>query len=75
MQAGQVAANVIAVLRGKAPKAVGGLPFDVIAVATGRERAAGRLGYFGMPSFMFHKAKGKTLVVERIPEYVNGSIA
>jgi apoptosis-inducing factor 2 len=56
-----VAKNIEAVLKGKQPTKVGGMPFDVLIVALGRDRSAGRMGYVHVPSYFGYKMKGQTL--------------
>ena len=60
-------------LRDKAPVAVRTLPFDVLMVATGRGRGVGRLGPVKVFSIMVYLIKGKTLGVQRLPGWVDGS--
>ncbi|KAI0478481.1 hypothetical protein GGR56DRAFT_324337 [Xylariaceae sp. FL0804] len=73
-QAAGVAKNIDAVLRHKKPGKVSTIPFDTLMVATGRERGCGRLGSLNVfPSIMVHKVKGKTLGIEQLPGYVDGS--
>ena len=53
--------------------AVKTLPFDVLMVATGRSRGVGRLGVVKVFSIMAYLIKGKTLGVQRLPGWVDGS--
>ncbi|CAJ2514131.1 Uu.00g022500.m01.CDS01 [Anthostomella pinea] len=72
-QAAGVAKNVDAALRGKAPSVVKTLPMDVLALATGRSRGCGRMGPVKMFSFMVYYIKGKTLGIQHLPAYVDGT--
>lgn len=74
-QAAGVAKNIGLVASGKQPTPVKLLPFDIYAVATGRSRGAGRAGSVKLLSFMVYMAKGKTLAVERMAGYIDGSVA
>lgn len=51
------------------------IPFDVAMVTVGRGRGCGRMGAVKTPSMMVYLIKGKTLGVQRIPSYVDGSVA
>lgn len=73
-QAAGVAKNIDAVLRGKAQSPVKTIPIDVLLVATGRARGAGRMGPVKAFSFLVYSIKGKTLGVERLPAWVDGSL-
>ncbi|KAK7754125.1 hypothetical protein SLS62_003971 [Diatrype stigma] len=73
MQAAGVAKNIDAALRGKAPAPVKTLPFDVFMCATGRSRGVGRMGAVKVFSLMVYLIKGKTLGVQRLPGWVDGS--
>ncbi|KAK6957492.1 hypothetical protein Daesc_000278 [Daldinia eschscholtzii] len=72
-QAAGVAKNIDLVLRGKAPTPVKTLPMDVLMVATGRSRGAGRMGSVKVFSIMVYMIKGKTLGIQSLPGYVDGS--
>jgi NADH dehydrogenase FAD-containing subunit len=72
-QAAGVAKNIDAVLRGKNPTPVKTLPFDVLMVATGRSRGAGRMGPVKAFSLMVYFIKGKTLGTQGLPAWVDGS--
>ncbi|KAI1739599.1 hypothetical protein F4680DRAFT_140472 [Xylaria scruposa] len=72
-QAAGVAKNIDAVLRGKSQSPVKTIPFDVLMVATGRSRGAGRMGSVKTFSLMVYLIKGKTLGVEKLSAWVNGS--
>ncbi|KAI1450552.1 FAD/NAD(P)-binding domain-containing protein [Annulohypoxylon stygium] len=72
-QAAGVAKNIDLALRGKPPVVVKTIPMDVLMVATGRGRGAGRLGSVKVFSFMVYMMKGKTLGVQQLPGYVDGS--
>ncbi|KAL8382830.1 hypothetical protein RB595_006553 [Gaeumannomyces hyphopodioides] len=74
-QAAGLAKNLVAALDGKAPAAVKLMPMDIFALATGRSRGVGRMGSIKMFSFMVWMAKGRTLGVERLKGYVDGSVA
>ncbi len=75
MKAAGVAKNVDFALKGKAPLAVKLMPFDILACAVGRSRGAGRAGSIKLFSYMVHMAKGKTLALQMVPTYVDGSVA
>ncbi|KAL7628007.1 hypothetical protein AAE478_002203 [Parahypoxylon ruwenzoriense] len=72
-QAAGVAKNIDLVLKDKAPVPVKTLPMDVLMVATGRSRGAGRLGSVKVFSIMVYMIKGKTLGTQSLPGYVDGS--
>ncbi|KAI1436317.1 FAD/NAD(P)-binding domain-containing protein [Xylaria sp. CBS 124048] len=72
-QAAGVAKNLDAVLRGKAQSPVKTIPIDILMVATGRSRGAGRLGPVKAFSLMVYHIKGKTLGTQRLPSWVDGS--
>lgn len=72
-QAAGVAKNIDQVLREKSAAVVKTLPFDVLMVATGRGRGVGRLGPVKVFSIMVYLIKGKTLGVQRLPGWVDGS--
>ncbi|GAP82860.1 putative amid-like mitochondrial oxidoreductase protein [Rosellinia necatrix] len=72
-QAAGVAKNIDAVLRGKAQTPVKTIPIDVLMVATGRSRGAGRMGPVKAFSLMVYLIKGKTLGVERLSSWVDGT--
>lgn len=74
-QAGGVAKNIDAVLKGKQPSIVKGMPIDIFTCATGRSRAAGRLGPVKMLSIMAWMGKGRTLGLNYMSGYVDGSVA
>ena len=65
--------NIDAAFKGKEQGVVKNIPLDVFVCATGRSRAAGRLGFVPILSIMGWFAKGHTLATERLPKYVNGS--
>ncbi|KAI1754062.1 hypothetical protein F4782DRAFT_61240 [Xylaria castorea] len=73
-QAAGVAKNIDAVLRGKNQTPVKTIPFDVLMVATGRSRGAGRMGPVKAFSLMVYLIKGKTLGTEKLPAWVDGSL-
>ncbi|KAI3332226.1 FAD/NAD(P)-binding domain-containing protein [Xylariaceae sp. AK1471] len=72
-QAAGVAKNVDAVLKGKSPTPVKTLPIDVLMVATGRSRGAGRMGPIKAFSLMVYFIKGKTLGTQGLPAWVDGT--
>ncbi|KAI1335874.1 FAD/NAD(P)-binding domain-containing protein [Xylariaceae sp. FL0016] len=72
-QASGVAKNIDAVLKGKKPTVVKLLPIDVLMLATGRSRGAGRMGSVKAFSIMVYMIKGKTLGTEKLLAYVDGS--
>ncbi|OIW28358.1 FAD/NAD(P)-binding domain-containing protein [Coniochaeta ligniaria NRRL 30616] len=74
-QAGGVAKNIGAVLKGKQPAVVKGMPFDIFTCATGRSRAAGRMGAVKMLSIMAWAGKGRYLGLNYMAGYVDGSVA
>ncbi|KAL8348492.1 hypothetical protein RB601_002439 [Gaeumannomyces tritici] len=74
-QAAGLAKNLVAALDGKAPAVVKLMPMDIFALATGRSRGVGRMGPIKMLSFMVWMAKGRTLGVERLKGYMDGSVA
>ncbi|TRX89309.1 hypothetical protein FHL15_009746 [Xylaria flabelliformis] len=73
-QAAGVAKNIDAVLRGKSQSPVKTIPFDVLMVATGRSRGAGRMGPVKAFSLMVYLIKGKTLGTDKLSPWVNGSL-
>ncbi|KAI1102371.1 FAD/NAD(P)-binding domain-containing protein [Jackrogersella minutella] len=72
-QAAGVAKNIDLALKGKPPTPVKTIPMDVLMVATGRSRGVGRLGVVKVFSIMVYMIKGKTLGVQSLPGYVDGS--
>ncbi|KAJ9138868.1 Apoptosis-inducing factor 1 [Pleurostoma richardsiae] len=70
-----VAKNVELVLKGKEALVVKDPPIDIFACAVGRGRGAGRLGPVKALSIMIWLAKGRTLAVERMAGYIDGSVA
>lgn len=72
-QAAGVAKNIDAVLRGKNQTPVKTIPIDVLMVATGRSRGAGRMGPVKAFSIMVYLIKGKTLGVDKLPAWVDGT--
>lgn len=72
-QAAGVAKNIDAVLMGKEPTPVKTLPIDVLMVATGRSRGVGRMGSVKALSFMVYFIKGKTLGIQNLAAWVNGT--
>ncbi|RWA09557.1 hypothetical protein EKO27_g5560 [Xylaria grammica] len=73
-QAAGVAKNIDAVLKGKNQTPVKTIPIDVLMVATGRSRGAGRMGPVKAFSLMVYLIKGKTLGVEKLPSWVDGTL-
>jgi len=74
-QAVSVAKNIDLVLKGKPAVNAKGMPVDVLAVSVGRGRGAGRAGSFKLPSLMVWLAKGKTMGIQMVGGYVDGSVA
>ncbi|KAK3997406.1 apoptosis-inducing factor B [Cladorrhinum sp. PSN332] len=74
-QAASVAKNLELVLGGKAPLPAKGVPVDILACAVGRGRGAGRMGGIKLPSFGVWLAKGRTLGMNMVAGYVDGSVA
>ena len=74
-QAVSVAKNVEAALAGKEPVVAKGPPVDIFACAVGRGRGVGRMGSIRLPSFGVWLAKGRTLAVQMVPGYIDGSVA
>ncbi|KAI0889245.1 FAD/NAD(P)-binding domain-containing protein [Annulohypoxylon maeteangense] len=72
-QAAGVAKNIDLALKGKPPVVVKTIPMDVLMVATGRNRGAGRLGPVKVFSIMVYMIKGKTLGTQQLAGYVDGS--
>jgi apoptosis-inducing factor 2 len=60
-------------MQGKDQHLVKGLPVDIFVCATGRSRGAGRVGYFRVPSVFVWGVKGRTLGMDWLPKYVNGT--
>ncbi|KAJ2965994.1 hypothetical protein NUW58_g10776 [Xylaria curta] len=73
-QAAGVAKNIDAVLRGKSQTPVKTLPIDVLMVATGRSRGAGRMGPVKAFSFLVYWIKGKTLGTDKLASWVDGTV-
>ncbi|KAI0204877.1 hypothetical protein F4808DRAFT_313600 [Astrocystis sublimbata] len=73
-QAAGVAKNIDAIIKGKPQTPVKTIPIDVLMVATGRSRGAGRMGPIKAFSLMVYMIKGKTLGVERLSSWVDGSM-
>ena len=51
------------------------MPIDIFSCSVGRSRGAGRLGSFKILSLMVWLAKGRTLAVQMLPGYIDGSVA
>ncbi|KAK0704233.1 hypothetical protein B0T21DRAFT_299181 [Apiosordaria backusii] len=75
-QAASVAKNVEAVLlQNKQPVPAKGPPVDILACAVGRGRGVGRMGSIRLPSFGVWLAKGRTLGMQMVDQYISGSVA
>ncbi|KAJ4385673.1 hypothetical protein N0V93_010102 [Gnomoniopsis smithogilvyi] len=74
-QAAGVGKNLELVLQDKKPQAVKLMPVDIVTCAVGRNKGAGRLGPVKMPSAMVWLAKGRTLSMQRMAAYIDGSVA
>lgn len=74
-QAAGAAKNINLVLQGKAPVPVTGTDLDIFAVATGPSRGVGRFGSWRLPSLAVWLAKGRTLGMQRMSGYLDGSVA
>lgn len=70
-----MAKNVELALQGKQPQKVKLMPVEIVACSVGRSRGAGRMGPVKMLSLMVWLAKGKTLGIQRMPGYIDGSVA
>ncbi|MDA4133757.1 MAG: hypothetical protein OK454_11645 [Thaumarchaeota archaeon] len=64
-----------AALQGEDPAVVKTLPFDVLLCSTGRSRGVGRLGFLKVFSIMVYMIKGKTLGMDKLNTYIDGSVA
>ena len=74
--AGGVGKNVGLALLDKPPVPVKGPAVDMVVVATGRSRGVGRIGAsFRMLSIMAWMGKGRTLAIQMLPGYIDGSVA
>lgn len=73
-QAAGVAKNIDAVIRDKNQTPVKTIPIDVLMVATGRSRGAGRMGPVKAFSLMVYLIKGKTLGTDKLSSWVDGSL-
>jgi NADH dehydrogenase FAD-containing subunit len=74
-QAAGLSKNLELVLAGKEPIVAKGLPMEILACAVGRSRGAGRMNTWKLPSFMVYMAKGKTMGLNMMGGYIDGSIA
>ncbi|KAK4160779.1 hypothetical protein QBC43DRAFT_110965 [Cladorrhinum sp. PSN259] len=74
-QAASAAKNIELVLAGKQPLPAKGVPVDILACAVGRGRGAGRMGGIRLPSFGVWVAKGRTLGLQMVGGYIDGSVA
>ncbi|VBB73921.1 Putative NADH dehydrogenase [Podospora comata] len=75
-QASSVAKNVeLSLLQGKEPVPAKGPPVDILACAVGRGRGVGRMGSIRLPSFGVWLAKGRTLGMQLVDQYISGSVA
>ncbi|KKA31118.1 hypothetical protein TD95_000600 [Thielaviopsis punctulata] len=72
-QAAGVAKNVELAMQGKSQITVKGFPFDVLIGAAGKDRGFARAGWVRLPSIMAWAAKSRTLGLDSVPKYVNGS--
>ncbi|KAH8884770.1 FAD/NAD(P)-binding domain-containing protein [Thozetella sp. PMI_491] len=73
--AGGVGKNIEAALQGKPPSPIKLMPFDMLACSVGRYRGVGRAGPVKIFSFVVNMAKGKTLGMQMLPTYIDGSVA
>ncbi|KAI8945418.1 hypothetical protein F4801DRAFT_127137 [Xylaria longipes] len=73
-QAAGVAKNIDAVIRGKNQTPVKTIPIDVLMVATGRSRGAGRMGPIKAFSLIVYLIKGKTLGTDKLSSWVDGTL-
>ncbi|PSR92175.1 hypothetical protein BD289DRAFT_364917 [Coniella lustricola] len=74
-QAAGVAKNILLTLQGKQPTNVKLMLVDILACAVGRSSGAGRIGFVKMPGTMVWLAKGRTLGIQQLPGYIDGSVA
>ncbi|KAK4449936.1 hypothetical protein QBC34DRAFT_448624 [Podospora aff. communis PSN243] len=74
-QAAGVSKNLELVLAGKEPIVAKPLPMDILACSVGRSRGAGRMNTFKLPSFGVWLAKGRTMGLNMMPGYIDGSVA
>ncbi|KAK4197270.1 hypothetical protein QBC40DRAFT_285775 [Triangularia verruculosa] len=75
-QAASVAKNVeLSLLQNKPPVPAKGPPVDILACAVGRGRGVGRMGSIRLPSFGVWLAKGRTLGMQFVDQYISGAIA
>ncbi|SPQ25191.1 311080a9-3742-422b-8cab-454d94677c70 [Thermothielavioides terrestris] len=74
-QAANVARNVELALAGREPAVAKDPPADIFACSVGRDRGAGRINSIRLPSFAVWLAKGRTLGMQRVQGYVDGSVA
>ena len=70
-----MAKNIDAALKGKRPTEIKDPPVEVFACSLGRSRATGRLGSVKLFSFVFWFAKGRTLGMQMLSGYIDGSVA
>lgn len=65
--------NVDLALQGKAPVVAKGMPVNMMVASVGRSRAVGRMGVVRLPSLFGWLGKGRTLALERLKTYLDGS--
>jgi len=74
-QAAAVGKNIELALASKEPIVAKGLPVDILACSVGRGRGAGRMNSFKLPSFGVWLAKGRTMGLQMMSGYIDGSVA
>lgn len=75
-QAASVARNLQAALAGQPLAAHKGLPVEILACSVGRGRGVGRVNdKIRLPSLVVWLAKGRTLALQMMGGYVDGSVA
>ena len=75
-QAASVARNLQAALAGQELAVAKGPPVDIFACSVGRGRGVGRINdKVKLPSLMVWLAKGRTLALQMMPGYIDGSVA
>ncbi|KZL80049.1 hypothetical protein CI238_08789 [Colletotrichum incanum] len=72
-QAAGVVKNIELSIKGKDQTVVKGMPIDVFICSTGRSRGAGRVGWVKVPSLFVWAAKGKTLGMNWLQRYTEGT--
>lgn len=68
-----MAKNVEAAIRGKDGQVVKGMPVDAVVYSVGRSRTVGRIGFLPLLSILGWLLKGRTLGVERLPKFIDGT--